>query len=57
MESNEEKARQRGDFLKRKELRRRAEAKTTIQIIEQAKELFSSDASKDFFRKLAEKKL
>ncbi|HEY8661494.1 MAG TPA: hypothetical protein VIL78_20835 [Hanamia sp.] len=57
MESNDEKAKRREDFLKKKELRRQAEAKTTIQIIEEAKKLFSSDASKDFFRKLAENKL
>ncbi|CAN5162815.1 hypothetical protein BH09BAC6_BH09BAC6_16270 [soil metagenome] len=57
MESKDEKAKRREDFLKKKELRRQAEAKTTIQIIEEAKKLFSSDASKDFFRKLAENKL
>ncbi|RKR82934.1 hypothetical protein BDD43_3130 [Mucilaginibacter gracilis] len=57
MESKDEKEKRREDFLKKKELRRQAEAKTTIQIIEEAKKRFSTDASKDFFLKLAENKL
>lgn len=54
MEHKDEKAMRRADFLEKKMLRRRAEAKSTAEIIEQAKQIFQSEASKDFFRKLAQ---
>lgn len=51
---DEEKVKRRAEFLEQKRKRREAEAKTTEQIIEHAKEVFSTPASKEFFRKLAE---
>ena len=54
MEHEDEKAMRRADFLDKKMLRRRAEAKSTAEIIEQAKQIFQSEASQDFFRKLAQ---
>jgi len=54
MEHEDEKATRRADFLQKKMLRRQAEAKSTAEIIEHAKEILQSEASKDFFRKLAQ---
>ena len=54
MEYEDEKARRRAEFLEKKMLRRQAEAKSTAEIIEHAREIFQSEASKDFFRKLAQ---
>jgi len=54
MEHIDEKARRRAEFLEKKMLRRQSEAKSTAEIIEHAREIFQSEASKDFFRKLAE---
>ena len=51
---DEEKLKRRTEFLEQKKKRREAEAKTTEQIIAEAKEMFSTPASKEFFRKLAE---
>ena len=51
---DDEKLKHRAEFLEQKRKRREAEAKTTEQIIEHAKEILSTPASKEFFRKLAE---
>ena len=53
-QEDEEKLKRRAEFLEQKRKRREAEAKTTEQIIEQAREILSTPASKEFFRKLAE---
>ncbi len=50
----DEKFKRRAAFLEQKRIRREAETKTTEQIIEHAREIFSSPGSKEFFRKLAE---
>jgi len=54
MEYEDEKSRRRAEFIEKKMLRRQAEAKSTAEIIEHAREIFQSEASKDFFRKLAQ---
>lgn len=54
LNANGEKLKRRAEFLEQKRKRREAEAKTTEQIIERAREIFSTPASKEFFRKLAE---
>ncbi len=54
VEHTDEKVRRRADFLEKKMLRRQAEAKSTVEIIEHARGIFRSEASKDFFRKLAQ---
>jgi len=51
---DEEKLKRRAEFLEQKRKRREAEAKTTEQIIEHAREILSIPAPKEFFRKLAE---
>jgi len=55
VQEDNEKLKRRAEFLEQKRKRREAEAMTTEQIIEQAREIFSTPASKEFFRKLAEK--
>ena len=51
---DEEKLKRRAEFLEQKRKRREAEAKTTEQIIEHAREILSTPASKEFFRKLVQ---
>jgi hypothetical protein len=53
-QEEDEKLKRRAEFLEQKRKRREAEAKTTEQIIEEARKIFSTPASKEFFRKLAE---
>lgn len=53
-QEDEEKLKCRAEFLEQKRKRREAEAMTTEQIIAQVKEMFSTPASKEFFRKRAE---
>jgi hypothetical protein len=53
-QEDDEKSKRRADFLEQKRRRREAEAMTTEQIIEHAREVLSTPASKEFFRKLAE---
>lgn len=55
-DENDEKLKHRAEFLEQKRKRREAEAKTTEQIIAEARELFSTPASKEFFRKLEEER-
>ena len=55
-EDDDEKAKRRATFLEQKRIRREAEAMTTEQIIAHAREIFSTPASKEFFRKLAEER-
>jgi len=51
---DDEKLKHRAEFLEQKKKRREVEAKTPEQIIEHAREIFNTPASKEFFRKLAE---
>ena len=53
-QEDDEKLKRRAEFLGQKRKRREAEAMTTEQIIEHAREIFSTPASKESFRKLAE---
>ena len=53
---DDEKATRRAEFLEQKRIRRKAEAMTTEQIIAHAREIFSTPASKEFFRKLDEER-
>jgi hypothetical protein len=53
-QEDDEKLKRRAEFLEQKRKRREAEAKTQEQIIEEARKLFSTPASKEFFRKHAE---
>jgi hypothetical protein len=55
-EDDDEKAKRRAAFLEQKRIRREGEAMTTEQIIAHAREIFSTPASKEFFRKLAEER-
>ena len=55
-QEDDEKLKRRSGFLEQKRKRREAEAMTTEQIIEEAKELFSTPASKEFFRRLDEER-
>ena len=52
--ADDEKLKRSAEFLEQKRKRREAEAKTTEQIIEHAREILSTPASQEFFRKLAE---
>ena len=56
MAQEDEKLKRRAEFLEQKRRRREAEAKTQEQIIEEARALFSTPASKEFFRKLEEER-
>jgi hypothetical protein len=53
-QEDNEKLRRHAEFLEQKRKRREAEAKTQEQTIEEARKLFSTPASKEFFRKRAE---
>ena len=53
-QADDEKLKRRAEFPEQKRKRSEVEAKTTEQIIEHAREIFSTTASKEFFRKLAE---
>jgi hypothetical protein len=53
---DDERAKRRAEFLEQKRIRREAEAMTTEQIIAHARDILSTPASKEFFRKLAEKR-
>jgi hypothetical protein len=55
-EEDDEKVKRRAEFLEQKRKRREAEAMTTEQIIEHARAIFNTPASKEFFRKLAEER-
>jgi len=55
-QQDDEKLKRRAEFLEQKRKRREAEAKTQEQIIEEAKEIFSTPASKEFFKKLEEER-
>ena len=54
--ADDEKLKRRAEFLEQKRKRRESEAKTQEQIIEEARALFSTPASKEFFRKLEEER-
>ncbi len=53
---DDEKAKRRAEFLEQKRIRREAEAMTTEQIIAHAKEIHSTPASKEFFKKMGEER-
>ena len=55
-EEDDEKLKRRAEFLEQKRKRRAAEAKTQEQIIEEARILFSTPASIEFFGKLGEER-
>jgi len=55
-QEDDEKLKRRAEFLGQKRKRREAEAMTTEQIIAHAKEIFSTPASKEFFKKLEEER-
>ena len=55
-QEDDEKLKRRAEFLEQKRKRREAEAMTTEQIIEHAKKILNTPASKEFFRKLAEER-
>jgi hypothetical protein len=55
-QEDEEKLKRRAEFLEQKRKRREAETMTTEQIIAHAKEVLSSPASIEFFRKLDEER-
>jgi hypothetical protein len=56
VQEDDERLKRRAEFLQQKTKRREAEAMTTEQIIAHAKEIFSTPASKEFFRKLDEER-